>query len=499
MKSLRQILQLLLLGLLTACASSVESDLPVYQTIEDLYGKKAATITGGFQEAYFEKVYPEIEVLRLETDTDMIQALLTKRCEAIIMDDYIFFYHLQNIKDIVQIGGKPLLTAGVGLCFGKGVNGELREQFNKFLVQIKANGIYDEMYNRWIHNTNKAEMPEIELPKSGKPIRVASNSAMPPMVFIKDGKMVGFDVEIITRFAAYIGRPVEWSDMNFSALIPALVSGNQDIIASGINITSERKLSIDFSDPYFICNTVIGIRKENSAEHTAKSSRDNGQNFLQTIKTCVHRNIIEEKRYLLILDGIKVTALIALLSALLGTLLGAVVCLMRMSKNATLRLLANIYINLMRGMPVLVLLMIMFYVVFAGTSIDAVAVSVITFGMNFSAYVSEMFRSSIESIDRGQTEAGIALGFTPFKTFYHIVMPQAFKQVLPVYKGELISLVKMTSIVGYIAVQDLTKIGDIIRSRTFDAFFPLIMVAVLYFFISWLFSVILDFIGKKVN
>jgi polar amino acid transport system substrate-binding protein len=285
--------------------------------------------------------------------------------------------------------------------------------------------------------------------------------------------------------------------MNFSALIPALVSGKQDIIASAVNITAERQKSIDFSDPYFICNTIICIRNENSEGYTTQTDNAKSQNFFQTIKRSIQRNIIEEDRYLMILDGLKVTALIALLAALFGTLLGAVICWMRMSKSAALRLIANVYISIMRGMPVLVLLMIMFYVVFAGTSVGAVAVSVSTFGQNFAAYVSEMFRSAIESVDRGQTEAGIALGFTPVKTFYHIIMPQAFKQVLPVYKGELISLVKMTSIVGYIAVQDLTKIGDIIRSRTFDAFFPLIMVAVLYFVLSWLFTVVLDFIGKK--
>lgn len=110
-----------------------------------------------------------------------------------------------------------------------------------------------------------------------------------------------------------------------------------------------------------------------------------------------------------------------------------------------------------------------------------------------------MFRSSINSVDKGQTEAGIALGFIPVSTFFNIVMPQAFKHVLPVYKGELVSLVKMTSIVGYIAVQDLTKVSDIIRSRTFDAFFPLIMVAILYFILSWIFASILDLIGKKVS
>ena len=201
----------------------------------------------------------------------------------------------------------------------------------------------------------------------------------------------------------------------------------------------------------------------------------------------------------MIFEGLKISAIISLLSGLFGTLLGALICWMRMSSYAVIRRFAGLYISLMRGTPVLVLLMMMFYVVFAGTSVDAVMVSVITFGMNFAAYVSEMFRSSIESVDRGQTEAGIALGFSPVKTFCYIVMPQAFKQVLPVYKGELISLVKMTSIVGYIAVQDLTKVGDIIRSRTFDAFFPLVMVAILYFILSWIFAEILNFIGKKVS
>ena len=123
-------------------------------------------------------------------------------------------------------------------------------------------------------------------------------------------------------------------------------------------------------------------------------------------------------------------------------------------------------------------------------------VAVIAFGMNFAAYVSEMFRAGIGSVDKGQSEAGTAMGFTKPQTFGFIVLPQMIQRVLPVYKGEFISLVKMTSIVGYIAVQDLTKAGDIIRSRTFDAFFPLILVAVLYFLISWVLMQALDHLER---
>jgi polar amino acid transport system substrate-binding protein len=119
--------------------------------------------------------------------------------------------------------------------------------------------------------------------------------------------------------------------------------------------------------------------------------------------------------------------------------------------------------------------------------------------MNFAAYVSEMFRSGIEGVDRGQTEAGLAMGFSRVQTFLRIVLPQATRSILPVYRGEFISLVKMTSIVGYIGVQDLTKAGDIIRSRTFEAFFPLLMIAALYFIIIWVLGLALDYVDRRTD
>jgi polar amino acid transport system substrate-binding protein len=170
-----------------------------------------------------------------------------------------------------------------------------------------------------------------------------------------------------------------------------------------------------------------------------------------------------------------------------------------MSPRTVLNLPARVYINIIRGMPVLVLLMLIFYVVFASVNISPVLVAIIAFGMNFAAYVSEIFRSGIEGVGKGQIEAGIAMGFTRVKTFVFIVLPQTVQRILPVYKGEFISLVKMTSIVGYIAVQDLTKASDIIRSRTFDAFFPLVMVAILYFVIAWVLMLSLEYLERMTD
>ena len=209
-------------------------------------------------------------------------------------------------------------------------------------------------------------------------------------------------------------------------------------------------------------------------------------------------NLIVEDRYRMILDGLQVTLLITLCAAVLGTLLGGLVCWMRMSRWKWLQQVARVYIDLMRGTPVLVLLMLMYYVVMAPVDATGIVVAIVTFAMNTAAYISEMLRTTIQGIDRGQTEAGLALGFTPRQTFLKIVLPQVVRAVMPVYQGEIVSLLKGTSIVGYIAVADMTRASDLIRSRTFDAFFPLIVTAVIYFVVAWLIGLLLQsLVGRQ--
>ena len=214
--------------------------------------------------------------------------------------------------------------------------------------------------------------------------------------------------------------------------------------------------------------------------------------MINSVADSFNNNLIAEDRYRMILDGLQVTLIITFCAVLLGTLLGGVVCWMRMNRRAWLQQVAKVFIDLMRGTPVLVLLMLMYYVVMAPLNTTGIVVAIVTFAMNTAAYISEMLRTTIQGIDRGQTEAGLALGFTQRKTFLRIVLPQVIRAVMPVYQGEVISLLKGTSIVGYIAVADITRASDLIRSRTFDAFFPLIVTAIIYFLIAWLIGLLLQ-------
>ena len=224
-----------------------------------------------------------------------------------------------------------------------------------------------------------------------------------------------------------------------------------------------------------------------------------GGNFFTDIAQSFERNFIRENRWMLIVRGLGTTVLISVCAAVLGTIIGFGVCLLRRSGCRALAVIAKGYIRLLQGTPIMVLLMILYYLVFGSTSISGVLVSIIGFGLNFGAYVSEMMRTGIEAVDFGQVEAAKALGFSKTRTFAKITFPQAARHFLPVFKGEFISLVKMTSVVGYIAVQDLTKMSDIIRSRTYEAFFPLIVIAILYFLLAWVLTLALDRIQLRLD
>ncbi len=464
-------------------------------SIDDLKDKRIGVLLGSVHDKYAMEHYPNATILQFKSLSDLVLAVREGKIDAAIYTRETLLKILRGDSELGLLGDF-LLSYPIGMGFNKD-NDLLREQFNTFLKQIKSNGDFEDMVNRWIKNAGTV-MPNIS--NSGANgvlvVGIVSDKGLPFAVF-QDNKLIGFDIELVERFGAYLGKKVEYADMEFGNLIAAVSSNKIDMIDSTLMFTEERKTRIDFSDPYYELGTnVFALKKNLAAYESGSSATTVAPSFFARIASSFYSNIIQENRYQLIWDGLKTTVIISIFATLLGTLLGALVCFMRMSKRTLLNLPARVYINILRGMPVLVLLMLIFYVVFASVDINPVLVAIIAFGMNFAAYVSEIFRTGIEGVGKGQIEAGIAMGFTKIKTFVFIVLPQTVQRILPVFKGEFISLVKMTSIVGYIAVQDLTKASDIIRSRTFDAFFPLIMVAILYFMVAWILMQSLEYLER---
>lgn len=197
------------------------------------------------------------------------------------------------------------------------------------------------------------------------------------------------------------------------------------------------------------------------------------------------QNFIEKNRWQYLTDGLLNTLLITFGAVLLGFLLGFIVAVIRSTHDKTGRMkfwnaIAQIYLTVIRGTPMMVQLLIIYYVIFGSVNINKILCAVLAFGINSGAYVAEIIRAGIMAVDNGQMEAGRSLGLNYRQTMLSIILPQAFKTVLPSLANEFIVLLKETSVAGYIAIQDLTKGGDIIRSQTYEAFMPLLAVAAIY-------------------
>ncbi|MCM1525320.1 MAG: amino acid ABC transporter permease [Ruminococcus sp.] len=198
-----------------------------------------------------------------------------------------------------------------------------------------------------------------------------------------------------------------------------------------------------------------------------------------------YKTFIVDNRWQYLTNGLKNTLIITFFSVLLGMALGFITAIIRSTHDKTgklkfLNFIARIYLTVIRGTPVVVQLLIIYFVIFASVQVDKIFAAVMAFGLNSGAYVAEIVRSGIMSVDNGQFEAGSSLGLNYSQTMIYIVLPQAFKNVLPALANECIVLLKETSVAGYIAVQDLTKGGDTIRSATYEPFLPLIAVAAIY-------------------
>ena len=226
--------------------------------------------------------------------------------------------------------------------------------------------------------------------------------------------------------------------------------------------------------------------------------------MFQTFQEKFVNNFIAEERWRYIWEGLGVTLKVTFFAVLLGIVLGFLVSIVRSTYDKTgklkvLNAICKLYLTVFRGTPVVVQLLIIYFVIFGSVDISKILVAVLAFGINSGAYVAEIFRSGIMSIDNGQFEAGRSLGFNYTQTMVHIIMPQAFKNVLPALGNEFISLLKETSVSGYIALQDLTKGGDIIRRRTYDAFMPLIAVAAIYLVMVLIFSKLVNILERRLR
>ena len=478
------------------------------KTMADLAKVRIGVPTGTTMDLYATRHYLDADTVRYNTRADLVLSLRHDKTDVILIDEVAAKTMILPDNPELAILNSDFDRTDTAAAFHQSST-DLRRRFDEFLDISRKDSSLKQIAERWmVARPGQVEMPVIPQSTKGTPLRVgvAQNLGL-PFITVSDGRYIGMEAEIALRFAAHEGVPLKFVPMEFDGLIASLTVGKIDLIVSDLSVTEERKKSVIFSEPYGAEQMAAVVRSTDlhsslrtpTTSGTVSKPREQTRSRVDAFMDSLHSTFFKEARWKLILHGLWTTVLVSVFATLLGTLLGAGVCFLRMSDHWLPRQIGRFYIAVVRGLPVLLLLMLIFYVGFARIDVNPLLVAIIAFGMNFAAYVAEMFRSGVEGVDRGQHEAGIAMGFTPVQTFFHIILPQAVRRILPVYRGEFISLVKMTSIVGYIGVQDLTKASDIIRSRTFEAFFPLVMVALIYFLVIWVLGWALDLIDRRTD
>ena len=456
--------------------------------------KKIGVITGGLYEIMIRQRYPNADLYQYNNQSDLGAALNAGVIDCFTVPRSTAEDFKKQYRGLTYLN-EVFTQIPYGFAFEKSADKEyLRDRMNEFLKKIHNDGTYDEIVSVWFGDDESKKTVDMSgLTGENGVLKMVTTATMQPFSYIKDGKNAGLEIDLAARFCREYGYSLSISSAEFASLIPGITSGMYDIAAGNIMITAERAESVNFSDVYYTADAVAVVRSESN-----ETAADEPGFFAEIVQS-FEKNFIREDRWKMILEGIGTTCIITVMSTLFGSVLAFLICMFRRTGSSLANIVSNIYVKLLQGTPMVVLLMILYYVVLGKSGLSAVWVAIVGFSLNFGAYCSEIMRSGIESIDSGQREAALALGYSENQAFFRFIFPQAAVRFLPVYNGEIISLLKGTSVVGYIAIQDLTKMGDIIRSRTYEAFFPLIATAVIYFILAWIISLILRLIMKKIS
>ena len=455
-----------------------------YSEYSDLSGKRVSMLTGApFEELVRSKVPDVGEFSYFNSAPDTILALKSGKTDAFLTNNAVGALAVNRNPELALFP-QDLDTSAFGIAFAKG--DPARDMWQAAYDAISEE-TKNALWEKWTGSDDSVKLlPEQDWPGSNGTVQAAVCDSLEPMSYMGNGgQLIGFDIEMILLMAKELDVHVEFTGMEFSAIMSSVQAGKALLGAGSIIATDERKQSVDFVE-YYPAAFVLVVRAFRI---------ETGGSFLSAIADSFQKTFIRENRWKLFLKGIGTTMLITVLSVLFGTILGFAVFMLCRNGNPAANFITRFFVWLVQGMPVVVLLMILYYIIFGKVNISGAAVSVVGFTLVFGSAVFAMLRSGVGAIDRGQLEAAYALGYTNRKAFYRIILPQALPHFMPAYKGEITALIKATAVVGYVAVQDLTKMGDIVRSRTYEAFFPLIAVAIIYFILA----AILTFLVNKIE
>ncbi|MBQ2083952.1 MAG: transporter substrate-binding domain-containing protein [Firmicutes bacterium] len=446
-------------------------------TIEELNGKNLGVQTGVLYEDHIKDDLEGETWYYYKMPNDMIPALESNKIDAYLIEEVGFYAQRFEHPELVRLEEAVGVSDFAVIVGNNDKQDRLFAELQEFIAKGRENGWLDKLYDYWVINWNPNTCTIETIPETtgeNGTVHIAIEGGYEPFSFESNGQFSGYDVEFMMNFCAAYGYNWEFHAMEFDSIAPAVIAGKYDF---GMNIVvdEERAEASVLTDPYYSCDIVFVL----------EGVSENGVHFMDGIKDSFYKTFIKEDRWKLFAQGIGTTLLITLCSIAFGTLFGFAVYMLCRHGNPLANKIMNFFDGFIHGIPTVVFLMILSFVIFANSS-HITAISILGFTLIFGCSMFDMLQVGNNAVPRGQAEAAKALGYSDTQSFFKILLPQAAQHFLPIYKNDVISLIKETSVVGYIAVMDLTKMGDLVRSRTYQAFFSLIAVAIIYFILEWI-------------
>ncbi|MBO8436905.1 MAG: transporter substrate-binding domain-containing protein [Spirochaetes bacterium] len=461
-----------------------------FETIEDLNGHDIGVQTAVLYEDLIRDRVPDTTFQYYTMPNDMILALQSGKVDAYLIEEVSYGVQKKNHPDLAVLDEPAGYINATCIIGNNEKQDRLLSDLNAFIAESRENGLLDELYDYWITDFDPINDTCDVSGFTGENgvISVAIEGGYEPFSFISNGQESGFDVDFICRFARAYGYTPEFYEVPFEAIAPGVETGKYDI-GMNIVVSAERNETGTLSDVYYSTPIRLVVQGEDESNAT----------FFDKLQDSFYKTFIRESRWELFVQGAGITILITLTSIIAGTLLGFLVYIVCRKGGKIANSVTNFFLWLIHGMPTVLLLMILYYIVFGSSRLSGTWVSVVGFSLMFACSMIDMLRVGCNAIGRGQFEASRALGYSESQSFFKIILPQAAQHFLPIYRNEVVTLIKETSVVGYIAVLDLTKISDLVRSRTYEAFFPLIVTAIMYFVISALMTKVVTLVEHAID
>ena len=468
-------------------------------SFSDLEEKNIGVQSGATYDTFVENNIENPNIQYYNLISDMCAALDSNRIDGFAVDKPVADAFInENPSKYRILGSVYEVPYGVGFPKTNPNSEKLCKEFDDFLTKIKNDGTLDELYEIWVStdDTKKVIDKKGLTGENGLLVYATSSSTGIPFSYIKDDEIVGFELDLAYRFCREYGYDIKVDDYSLNGFYTALPAGKCDFGGAGTCITEERMETILFPQPYYESDCVIVVRNYNNDISNVDNSN---LNFFERIIDSFYKTFIRESRYKLFLSGIFTTMFVTILAIIFGTICGFILYMIYRELGAFGQSLIDRVSNFILKTPVVVILMILYYIVFSKIQANGIVVSIIGLTILFANSVEGLLQMGVDSVDKGQMESALALGYTPRKAFIRMVLPQAISNVISGYKSSIVSIIKDSSIIGYIAVQDLTKVSDIVRSRTYEAFFPLIATAIIYYLIATALIAIVNKIEIKVD